>query len=64
MNKHVKNACIFASGAAVGFVVCGVSMVKIALETDFDKFYEFISDEETPKKTEQQESIISGCILP
>ena len=60
MNKHVKNACIFASGAAVGFVVCGVSMVKIALETDdvrrfvaskiSDKIYEFISDEEAPRR--------------
>ena len=60
MNKHVKNACIFASGAAAGFVVCGVSMVKIALETDdvrrfvaskiSDKIYEFISDEEAPRR--------------
>ena len=54
MNKHVKNACIFASGAAVGFVVCGVSMVKIALETDAgkisDKIYEIISDEEAPRR--------------
>ena len=60
MNKHVKNACIFASGAAIGFVVCGVSMVKIALETDdvrrfvaskiSDKIYEFISDEEAPRR--------------
>ena len=60
MNKHIKNACIFASGAAVGFVVCGVSMVKIALETDdvrrfvaskiSDKIYEFISDEEAPRR--------------
>ena len=60
MNKHVKNACIFASGAAVGVVVCGVSMVKIALETDdvrrfvaskiSDKIYEFISDEEAPRR--------------
>ena len=60
MNKHVKNACIFASGAAVGFVVCGVSMVKNALETDdvrrfvarkiSDKIYEFISDEEAPRR--------------
>lgn len=60
MNKHVKNACIFASGAAVGFVVCGVSMVKIALETEdvrrfvaskiSDKIYEFISDEEAPRR--------------
>lgn len=60
MNKHIKNACIFASGAAVGFVVCGVSMVKIALETEdvkrfvaskiSDKIYEFISDEEAPRR--------------
>lgn len=60
MNKHVKNACIFASGAAAGFVVCGVSMVKIALETEdvrrfvaskiSDKIYEFISDEEAPRR--------------
>lgn len=60
MNKHVKNACIFASGAAVGFVVCGVSMVKIALENEdvrrfvaskiSDKIYEFISDEEAPRR--------------
>ena len=60
MNKHIKNACIFASGAAAGFVVCGVSMVKIALETDdvrrfvaskiSDKIYEFISDEEAPRR--------------
>lgn len=60
MNKHVKNACIFASGAAAGFVVCGVSMVKIALESEdvksfvaskiSDKIYEFISDEEAPRR--------------
>ena len=60
MNKHIKNACIFASGAAVGFVVCGVSMVKIALENEdvkrfvaskiSDKIYEFISDEEAPRR--------------
>ena len=60
MNKHVKNACIFASGAAVGFVVCGLSMVKIALENEdvkrfvaskiSDKIYEFISDEEAPRR--------------
>lgn len=60
MNKHIKNACIFASGAAVGFVVCGVSMVKIALESEdvrrfvadkiSDKIYEFISDEEAPRR--------------
>ena len=60
MNKHVKNACIFASGAAVGFVVCGVSMVKIALENEdvkrfvagkiSDRIYEFISDEEVPRR--------------
>ena len=60
MNKHIKNACIFASGAAAGFVVCGVSMVKIALETDdvrrfvaskiSDKIYEFISDEEAQRR--------------
>lgn len=60
MNKHVKNACIFASGAAVGFVVCGVSMVKIALENEdvkrfvagkiSDRIYEFISDEVAPRR--------------
>lgn len=60
MNKHIKNACIFASGAAVGFVVCGVSMVKIALESEdvrrfvadkiSDKIYEFISNEEAPRR--------------
>ena len=60
MNKHIKNACIFASGAAAGFVVCGVSMVKIALESEdvksfvaskiSDKIYEFISDEEAPRR--------------
>lgn len=60
MNKHVKNACIFASGAAVGFVVCGVSMVKIALKTEdvkrfvagkiSDRIYEFISDEVAPRR--------------
>ena len=60
MNKHVKNACIFASGAAIGFVVCGVSMVKSALENEdvkrfvaskiSDKIYEFISDVEAPRR--------------
>ena len=60
MNKHVKNACIFASGAAIGFVVCGVSMVKIALENEdvkrfvaskiSDRIYEFISDGEAPRR--------------
>lgn len=60
MNKHIKNACIFASGAAIGFVACGVSMVKIALENEdvkrfvaskiSDKIYEFISDEEAPRR--------------
>lgn len=60
MNKYVKNACIFASGAAVGFVVCGVSMVKIALKNEdvkrfvagkiSDRIYEFISDEEAPRR--------------
>ena len=60
MNKHIKNACIFASGAAVGFVVCGISMVKIALENEdvkrfvaskiSDKIYEFISNGEAPRR--------------
>ena len=60
MNKHIKNACIFASGAAVGFVVCGVSMVKIALKNEdvkrfvagkiSDRIYEFISDEVAPRR--------------
>ena len=60
MDKHVKNACIFASGAAVGFVVCGVSMVKIALKNEdvkrfvagkiSDRIYEYNSDEAAPRR--------------
>ena len=71
MNKHVKNACIFASGAAVGFVVCGVSMVKIALKTEdvkrfvagkiSDRIYEFISDEEVPRRQSNKKVSYRGA---
>lgn len=61
MNKSIKNAFIFSSGAAVGFSVCGLIAIKKVISSKYfkpvirdmvkDKVDHFLYGEDRQKKT-------------